>query len=131
MTTPSSGRAWRLVAAEPDLEAVGTAADGQRAVELAEREQPDVIVLDLSMPELDGINATEQLRRRSPRTRGVAAVVPRVGVGGRLRARRGRPRVPVQGRPATEVLDGIRHMHAGGTVFSDLVRYITDPTTRR
>src|SRR5215216_2520333 len=59
----------RMVAAEPDLEVVGTAADGRRAVELAEREQPDVIVLDLSMPELDGITATEEMRRRSPRAR--------------------------------------------------------------
>lgn len=43
---------------EPDLEIVGTAADGAQAVELARRERPDVVVMDVRMPGMDGIEAT-------------------------------------------------------------------------
>jgi DNA-binding NarL/FixJ family response regulator len=45
----------------PDIEVVGEAENGQQAVELAKRLQPDVIVMDISMPEMDGIRATEQI----------------------------------------------------------------------
>ncbi|MFL6140548.1 MAG: response regulator [Labedaea sp.] len=49
------------LAAEPDLELVGEAADGQEAVKLAERLRPDVTVLDIRMPKLDGIAVTRRL----------------------------------------------------------------------
>jgi DNA-binding NarL/FixJ family response regulator len=45
-----------------DLEVVGEAQDGQEAVELAERLTPDVVVMDLSMPRLNGSQATERIR---------------------------------------------------------------------
>jgi DNA-binding NarL/FixJ family response regulator len=47
--------------AEPDIEVVGEAADGGAAVELAERLQPDVIVMDIRMPHVDGVAATRRL----------------------------------------------------------------------
>jgi DNA-binding NarL/FixJ family response regulator len=47
--------------AEPDFEVVGEAADGQQAVELAERLRPDVVVMDIRMPKLDGVAATRRL----------------------------------------------------------------------
>ena len=43
---------------EPDIEVVGTAADGEAAVEVARRELPDVVVMDVRMPAMDGIEAT-------------------------------------------------------------------------
>jgi DNA-binding NarL/FixJ family response regulator len=46
---------------EPDLEVVGTAADGALAVDLARRERPDVVVMDVRMPGTDGIDATRQV----------------------------------------------------------------------
>ncbi len=46
-----------------DLRIVGEARDGQEAVELAERLQPDVILMDIEMPRLNGLRATEQLTR--------------------------------------------------------------------
>ena len=50
-----------IIEAEPDLEVIGEASDGLSAVELALREQPDQFLMDVRMPRLDGIQATEQI----------------------------------------------------------------------
>jgi DNA-binding NarL/FixJ family response regulator len=51
------------------LDVVGEAGDGEEAVELAERLRPDVILIDLVMPKLDGVEAMRRLRERLPATR--------------------------------------------------------------
>jgi DNA-binding NarL/FixJ family response regulator len=54
--------AFRMIlAAEPDLEVVGEAADGREAVAEAARLRPDVVLMDVRMPEMDGIQATRRL----------------------------------------------------------------------
>jgi two-component system response regulator NreC len=53
----------------PDLEIVGEAADGPETVRLAERLRPDVLVLDLMMPGLNGLDVAKQVSRRLPRSR--------------------------------------------------------------
>jgi DNA-binding NarL/FixJ family response regulator len=52
-----------IVQDEPDIEVVGEAADGQAAIELARHVRPDVIVMDIRMPILDGIEATRRIVR--------------------------------------------------------------------
>jgi DNA-binding NarL/FixJ family response regulator len=54
---------------DPALEVVGDAATGMQAVRLAHRLRPDVVVMDLVMPELDGVAATEVIRRELPDTK--------------------------------------------------------------
>jgi DNA-binding NarL/FixJ family response regulator len=59
----------RVLEAEPDLSLVAEAGDGLEAVRLVERLRPDVLVLDLLMPGLSGLEALPIVRQRSPRTR--------------------------------------------------------------
>ena len=63
-----------MVGAAPDLVVVGEAANGAEAVELARRERPDVVLMDVRMPVLDGIEATVRIAG-SPETAGVRVVM--------------------------------------------------------
>ena len=58
----------RLFSTADDIEVVGSAGDGARAVELVRQLQPDVVLMDLSMPVLDGVRATSQITTESPTT---------------------------------------------------------------
>jgi two-component system response regulator NreC len=55
-----------LLERQPDLAVVGEAADGRNAVDLAEKEKPDVAVIDIAMPNLNGIEATRQIVAKHP-----------------------------------------------------------------
>ena len=80
------------------VELVGEAANGEEAVSLCEERAPDVVLMDLEMPVLDGIDATRRITDADPRV----AVVVLTSFSDRdpRRARRGRDRVPPQGRRA-------------------------------
>lgn len=58
-----------LLATEPDIEVVGEAKDGQEAISVAQRVQPEVILMDLVMPGLDGLEATRHISAHQPEAR--------------------------------------------------------------
>jgi len=57
-----------LIERQPDLEVCGLATTGREAVDLARKTNPDVVVLDLTMPELDGLDAIRQIKKALPET---------------------------------------------------------------
>ncbi len=58
-----------LLSTRADIEVVGEAADGEQAVELSKQRHPDVVLMDLVMPETDGVEAIRQLNARQPEVR--------------------------------------------------------------
>lgn len=62
----------RILEATGDIEVIGEASDGRAALEAAARLQPDVVVMDVAMADMNGIEATSRLRREHPRMRVVA-----------------------------------------------------------
>jgi len=58
-----------ILAAQPDFDVVGEAADGAQAVEMALALRPDLVILDVSMPRLTGLQAAGELTRRAPEIR--------------------------------------------------------------
>ena len=58
-----------ILEAQPDIEVVGEAASGQEAVEKAGRLKPDIVMMDLAMPGMNGIEATRRIKQQSPDTK--------------------------------------------------------------
>ena len=65
----------KLIEADSRLEVAGTARDGREGVELAEALRPDVVLMDIVLPVMDGVEATREIRRRQP-------TIPVVGITG-------------------------------------------------
>jgi DNA-binding NarL/FixJ family response regulator len=128
-----------ILSTQPDFEVAGESADGAAAVDAAIRTSPDVILMDLELPVLDGVEAIRRIRAAAPDTaiivltafdtdeRIVAAV--QAGAQGYL----------LKGAPREEIFRALRIAHAGGTllepvVASRLLQHVREapaPLTRR
>src|SRR6201997_4909620 len=75
-----------IINSDAQLEVAGTARDGREAVALAESLRPDVITMDINMPHLDGLQATELIMSQHPRPIVIVSSESREGASGTLRA---------------------------------------------
>jgi len=107
------GALGALLDLEPDLQVQGLAADGAEALRLAEELQPDVCLMDIQMPRVDGVEATTRIRAVSPQTR--VLVVTTFARPGYLRAAldAGASGFVVKDTPAEELAAAVRRVHAG------------------
>jgi DNA-binding NarL/FixJ family response regulator len=106
-----------LLDIQPGISVVGIAGDGKAAVDLAVAEDPDVVLMDVRMPVMDGIDALGVLRRRNPRTRVVMLTTfddeeyvvraLKAGASGYL----------LKDRPAVELAAAVRLAHSGVVQF--------------
>jgi DNA-binding NarL/FixJ family response regulator len=110
-----------LCEAQPDLEVVGEAEHGRDAITLAARLAPDVIVMDLRMPGVDGITATSRILSERPATRIV--VLTTFGDDEHLypALNAGACGFLLKDAPPADLLDGIRRAAAGESPFSQEV----------
>ena len=106
-----------LIGALDGLEVVGLAADGRDALHVVEEQQPDVVVMDIQMPELDGIEATRRITSRRPGTRVVMLTMNEDDDTVLSAIRAGASGYLLKGSGADEVLGAIRAAHAGGMIF--------------
>ena len=61
-----------LIGKQPDMEIIGEADDGRKAIELVHELEPDIAVMDISMPNLNGVDATRQIVREHPKVKVIA-----------------------------------------------------------
>lgn len=110
-----------LVNAQPDMEVVAEAADGQTAIERAQQVKPDVVVMDVSMPHLDGIRAIERLKQCCPLVK--VLTLTRHAAGGYLHQvlRSGAAGYVLKQSRARDFLRGLRTVGAGDKFLDPLV----------
>src|SRR5579872_825924 len=130
-------KGFRLILeAQPDMEISGEAGNGREAVELAEKLHPDVVVMDVAMPELNGIEATRRLAASSPHTRVLALSMHKDSVYVREILRAGARGYLLKDSVDKDLVSAVRAAAKGDgylspgvseAVLSDYRKHVTDP----
>ncbi|NLG70677.1 MAG: response regulator transcription factor [Chloroflexi bacterium] len=110
-----------MLSTQPDFEVVAQASNGRETIEKAASYQPDVLLVDLEMPEVDGVEALQVLHERYPRMRAIAftAYDTDERILGAVRA--GAQGYLLKGAPRDELFRAIRVVSAGGALLQPVV----------
>jgi two-component system response regulator NreC len=116
-----------LLSSQPDITVVGEAADGMTAVELARKTAPDVVTLDLAMPEVGGLTTLERMRKECPNVRALVLTMHDDAAYLKAVVAAGGAGYVTKTADESEVLAAVRAISQGRTYFSlsindDLVR---------
>ncbi|HXJ40662.1 MAG TPA: response regulator transcription factor [Bryobacteraceae bacterium] len=110
-----------LLEQQPDFKVVAEAADGREAVELVSKHHPEVAVLDIGMPQLNGIEATQQIASREPRTH-VVILSMHSDEGYVLRALKAGARAYILKNSAeADLIRAVRTVSEGKSFFSPMI----------
>jgi DNA-binding NarL/FixJ family response regulator len=125
-----------ILSAQPDMEIVGEAGNGREAVDLAEKLRPDVVVMDVAMPELNGIEATRRLTAADPHARVIALSMHKDSVYVREILRAGARGYLLKDSGASDLVLAVRAVAGGesylspavsNAVLDDYRRHVTNP----
>jgi DNA-binding NarL/FixJ family response regulator len=110
-----------LIEAQPDMKVVALVGDGREAVQQAREVQPDVVLMDLSMPELNGADATRAILERDAKCRVIVLSMYAQREYVRRALKAGAAGYVVKRSAAKEVVEAIRAVHAGQRYLSPRV----------
>jgi DNA-binding NarL/FixJ family response regulator len=125
-----------ILGAQPDMEIVGEAGNGREAVAMCEQLLPDVVVMDVAMPELNGIEATRRITEAAPHTRVLALSMHKDSVYVREILRAGARGYLLKDSIDVDLLAAVRAVAKGegylspgvsDAVLSDYRKHVTDP----
>lgn len=125
-----------ILDAQPDMEIVGEAGNGREAVELVEELKPDVVVMDVAMPELNGIEATRRVASSVPHTRVIALSMHKDSVYVREVLRAGARGYLLKDSGAGDLVSAVRAVAQGegylspavsDAVLDDYRKHVTNP----
>lgn len=108
----------RILASDDQIEIVGEAGDGRSALEVAERTHPHVVVMDVALPELNGIEATRQLTKRLPGVRVLMLTMHSDDVYVRQSLKAGARGYVLKDSEDLDVIKAVKAVGAGGSFFS-------------
>jgi len=125
-----------ILGAQPDMEIVGEAGNGREALELASSLKPDLVVMDVAMPELNGIEATRRMAEAAPHTRVLALSMHKDSVYVREILRAGARGYLLKDSVAADLVSAVRAVAGGegyispavsNAVLDDYRRHVTNP----
>jgi DNA-binding NarL/FixJ family response regulator len=123
-----------MIDAEPDLTVIGEAGSGAEAIGLAESLRPDVILMDLRMPDVDGVTATERILAALPQTRIVVVTTYESDTDILRAVEAGAAGYLLKDATRAQLADAVRDAARGKTVLAPtvadrLVRFVRQPTS--
>jgi DNA-binding NarL/FixJ family response regulator len=125
-----------ILGAQADMEIIGEAGNGREAVSMSEQLHPDVVVMDVAMPELNGIEATRRIMEQAPHTRILALSMHKDSVYVREILRAGARGYLLKDSIDVDLLAAVRAVGKGegylspavsDSVLSDYRKHVTDP----